>query len=176
MGILQMDTLIVSTWRNRWTLPILQRASPFRPARHSPKGRGSIVARAEAPDRGRDLGARCVCGTRGAGTRSERQPSVRLAASLSARAAKSREPCPAWVAGGSRVGGGSGLESGTDVASDHWHDSRGASEGAVAADGVCGYGDPASGAERAPSMIGLPAGTRIWIVAGVTDMRRGLWD
>jgi transposase len=22
-------------------------------------------------------------------------------------------------------------------------------------------------------MIGLPAGTRIWIVAGVTDMRRG---
>lgn len=23
-------------------------------------------------------------------------------------------------------------------------------------------------------MIGLPAGTRIWLVAGVTDMRRGM--
>ena len=36
-----------------------------------------------------------------------------------------------------------------------------------------GYRNPARGPERVAGMIGLAAGTRIWIVAGVTDMRRG---
>lgn len=36
-----------------------------------------------------------------------------------------------------------------------------------------GCPDPGSGAGRTASMIGLPAGTRIWLAAGVTDMRSG---
>ena len=46
-------------------------------------------------------------------------------------------------------------------------------KGQLRLDGVCGYRDPAGGAGGAAGMMGLSAGTRIWIVAGVTDMRRG---
>ena len=53
------------------------------------------------------------------------------------------------------------------------HDSGGTSQGTVATDGRGGYRSAAVGAERVAGMIGLAAGTRIWIVAGVTDMRRG---
>ena len=37
----------------------------------------------------------------------------------------------------------------------------------------CGRGGVARGARVSGRMIGLPAGTRIWIAAGVTDLRRG---
>src|SRR3984957_18125289 len=37
----------------------------------------------------------------------------------------------------------------------------------------CGRGDVAYGHREFAGMIGLPAGTRIWIAAGVTDLRRG---
>src|SRR5580700_4800638 len=36
-----------------------------------------------------------------------------------------------------------------------------------------GCGDAACGTGVSSGMIGLPAGTRIWIAAGVTDLRRG---
>jgi hypothetical protein len=38
---------------------------------------------------------------------------------------------------------------------------------------VCGCDGPARRARVSGVMIGLPAGTRIWIAAGVTDLRRG---
>ena len=52
-------------------------------------------------------------------------------------------------------------------------DSGGTSQGTVATDGRGGCRSAALGAERVAGMMGLAAGTRIWIVAGVTDMRRG---
>ena len=52
-------------------------------------------------------------------------------------------------------------------------DSGGTSQGTVTTDGRGGCRSAAVGAERVAGMIGLAAGTRIWIVAGVTDMRRG---
>ena len=39
--------------------------------------------------------------------------------------------------------------------------------------GVCGRGSSAGSAGVLTGMIGLPAGTRIWVAAGVTDLRRG---
>ena len=36
-----------------------------------------------------------------------------------------------------------------------------------------GRGGTANGDRVSGRMIGLPAGTRIWIAAGVTDLRRG---
>jgi transposase len=53
------------------------------------------------------------------------------------------------------------------------HDSCGTFEGTTAHHGACGCGSIAHGAGAVAGMIGLAAGTRIWIVAGVTDMRRG---
>ena len=46
-------------------------------------------------------------------------------------------------------------------------------EGATARDGQSGHGSFAHGAGVFAGMIGLPTGTRIWIAAGVTDLRRG---
>ena len=46
-------------------------------------------------------------------------------------------------------------------------------EGTTSHHGACGCGSVADGAGAVAGMIGLAAGTRIWIVAGVTDMRRG---
>ena len=60
-----------------------------------------------------------------------------------------------------------------DAAKPLRRDSGGTSQGTVATDGRGGSRSPAVGAERVAGMMGLAAGTRIWIVAGVTDMRRG---
>jgi hypothetical protein len=53
------------------------------------------------------------------------------------------------------------------------HDSRGASERTSSHHGPSGCGSSAYWAGEDARMMGLAAGTRIWIVAGVTDMRRG---
>ena len=39
--------------------------------------------------------------------------------------------------------------------------------------GICGRGSSAGSAGVLSGMIGLPAGTRIWLAAGITDLRRG---
>jgi hypothetical protein len=39
--------------------------------------------------------------------------------------------------------------------------------------GVGRCGDTACGSRVSVAMIGLPAGTQIWIAAGMTDLRRG---
>ena len=46
-------------------------------------------------------------------------------------------------------------------------------EGTSSHYGLGGCGGAAGGAGEVAAMIGMPAGTQIWIVAGVTDMRRG---
>jgi transposase len=52
-------------------------------------------------------------------------------------------------------------------------DLRGTAQGPTSHHGVCGCASIARGVGAVAGMIGLAAGTRIWIVAGVTDMRRG---
>jgi hypothetical protein len=93
--------------------------------------------RTEAADCGRKPGAGCVGGTGGAGTRGERQPSIRLAAAISARIAAGRERNRTRFAGGADGGSGSRLQRGADATLVVRHDSGGTSPGAVARERVC---------------------------------------
>ena len=67
----------------------------------------------------------------------------------------------------------SGQVRGVGAAMHFGDDGNPASEGTTSCYGQCGSRSTAHRAGVFARMIGLPAGTRIWIAAGVTDLRRG---
>src|SRR5271168_1009694 len=133
----------------------------------------------EATDRRTDVRARCVGGQGGAGARSECQPGVCVAASVSAgvvgRGARNGE-LAAGACDRNAIKQSPSHEpsaSSTRNRESSGRDLRGTSEGTTSHHGMRGCGSIACRAGAVAGMIGLAAGTRIWIVAGVTDMRRG---
>src|SRR5271168_5011611 len=137
----------------------------------------------EATDRRTDVRARCVGGQGSAGARSECQPGVCVAASVSAGVA-GRGPRNGEFAAGAchrnaikQSASRGPSASCTRNRGSSGRDLRGTSQGTIAHHGACGRGSIARRAGAVAGMIGPMlgpgAGTRIWIVAGVTDMRRG---
>src|SRR6202008_2065061 len=165
-----------STWSGDGHFPANCNHSP----RQSGLSRSTAAAtphRGEAADRGRDIGARRIGGACGAGSRCERQSGVWLAPSLLGRTtwgAEARDQVAAGSGEREHVGAGRGR------ASRHGyfptttrHDSHLASAGAGANRGQRRSRLGARVAGVSAGMIALPAKTRIWIAAGVTDLRRG---
>ena len=128
----------------------------------------AVVARGEAPHCGADVDTGGIGFAGCASLRREREPGVHMASRSSASAG-----------GGAGTGafvssGGGGAESGTRpgrVA----HDDRGRAMqwASDERDGFVRCRGPLPTGSRACSMIPVPGSTRVWLCAGVTDMRRG---
>src|SRR5579862_4879847 len=76
-----------------------------------------------------------------------------------------------YVAGRDRPGAERGTPPGTGAAQRHDRDYLRVRRAGMRA--RRGVGRDATASDRVAAMIGLPAGTRVWLAAGVTDMRKG---
>src|SRR5216684_7000383 len=137
----------------------------------------AVGRRGETADRRTDVGSRRIGSTGRAGAWGECQPSISVAQAVSAKVAGSREHRDGEFASGSGDG-----SAGPRSCVVEWRDgtpNRVGNDPGGTAQGTSSHhrqyrcGIVARGARVFAGMIGLAAGTQIWIVAGVTDMRRG---
>jgi|HubBroStandDraft_2_1064218.scaffolds.fasta_scaffold25036_1 transposase len=161
-----VGTLIVSTKRDRGHI------GSNTPSQSAANKASAANDPGATDDRGRDVTAGSLGVESGETTRREREPGVLLAQVASRRAA--------WKQHGHAAGAGEGRERSIYRGSE-----RGRFSSAIGNPGDqalerdasnlwhCGCDGTACRDRVSGRMIGLPAGTRIWIAAGVTDLRRG---
>src|ERR1019366_8433094 len=131
----------------------------------------------ETADRRTDVGGRGISGAGGAGAWGEREPSVSVAQAVPPRGAGAGEHRGGEFASGScdRSAGkrSSIVERRAETPDRVGNDPGGTPQGTSSNHRQHRCGIVARGDRVLAGMIGLAAGTQIWIVAGVTDMRRG---